>query len=73
MLQNALDLSAEEVAAADVSVAPEWAQEALHALNGNGIELGGEETMTRSDAAPALYRASLLFEEAPGMQILRMQ
>ena len=73
MLQNALDLSAEEVAVADVSAVPEWAREALLALNGNGIELGGEETMTRSDAAQALYRASLLFEEAPGMQILRMQ
>jgi len=73
MLQNALDFSVEEVAVADASVAPEWAREALLALNGKGFMLGGEETMTRSDAAQALYRANLLFDEAPGMQVLRMQ
>ena len=73
MLQNALDFSVEEVAVADASVAPEWAREALLALNGKGFALGGEETMTRSDAAQALYRANLLFDEAPGMQVLRMQ
>ncbi len=73
MLQNALDLTAEEVEVVESSVAPEWAQEALQVLNGNGFALGGEETMTRADAAQALYTASLLFDTAPGMQVLRMQ
>ena len=73
LLQNALDLTAAEVAVAETSAAPDWAREALQALNGNGFELGGEETLTRSDAAQALYRASLLFDTAPGMRILRMQ
>lgn len=73
MLQNALDLPVEDVAVMENPVLPEWAEEALTALNGNGLGLAGEQEMTRSDVAQALYAASLLFDDAPGMQILRMQ
>ena len=73
MLHNALDLTVADVAAMETQVLPEWAGEALTVLNGNGFALDGEKTMTRADVAEALYTASLLFDEAPGMQILRMQ
>ena len=73
MLQNALDLTVEDVAAMETQALPEWAGEALTALNGNGFRLDGEKEMTRADVAETLYAASLLFEVAPGMQILRMK
>ena len=73
MLQNALDLRGDAVAVMETELAPEWAREALTALNGNGFALDGERIMTRADVAEALYTASLLFEEAPGMKVLRMQ
>ena len=73
MLQNALDLTVEDVAVMEGQVLPEWAEEALTVLNGKGFSLDGEKEMTRSDVAEALYTASLLFDEAPGMQILRMK
>jgi hypothetical protein len=73
MLQNALDLTVEDVAVMEQNVMPEWAADALRILNGRGFALDGEKEMTRADVAEVLYTASLLFEEAPGMQILRMQ
>ena len=73
MIQNALDLAAEDVAAMGTDIYPEWAQGALYTLNGNGFALDGEGYLTRADVAEALYTASLLQEEAPGMKVLRMQ
>ena len=61
MIQNALDLSAGE------------ASDAVAVLNSNGFSLNGEEALTRGDAAEALYRASLLAEDAPGMRVIRAQ
>ena len=63
MIQNALDLSAVEAMAGD----------ALQVLNGNGFSLTAEQILTRSTAAQALYQASLLAGEAPGMQVIRSQ
>lgn len=73
MIQNALDITADEVAAMAVDGYPEWAKAALNALNGKGFALDGEAYLTRADVAEALYTASLLMEEAPGMKVLRMQ
>ncbi len=73
MLQNALDLHVEDLAVVEMDVAPEWAAESLRILNGNGFGLAGEQELTRADVAETLYQASLLFEVAPGMQIIRMQ
>jgi len=73
MLQNALDLTVEDVTVMETQTLPEWAGEALAALNSNGFGLAGEQEMTRADVAQTLYTASLLFDDAPGMQILRMQ
>ena len=73
MIHNALDLTAEDTEAISADRYPQWAREALAALNGNGFRLDGEKYLTRADAAQALYTASLLLDEAPGMQILRMQ
>lgn len=73
MVQNALDLTAGDVTVMGSDMAPLWAQDALWALNGNGFALEAETVMSRSDVAQALYRASLLADEAPGMQVLRMQ
>ena len=73
MLQNALDLTVEDVAVMENQLLPEWAGEAMAVLNRNGFALDGEREMTRADVAETLYTASLLFDEAPGMRILRMQ
>ena len=73
MLQNALDLGLEDVAAGETQLYPQWAEEALRTLNGNGFALEGEGEMTRSDVAEVLYKASLLLDDAPGMKVLRMQ
>ena len=71
MIQNALDLTAGEVEAMASDAVPDWAAEAIHSLNSNGFMLDGEENLTRSAAALALYRANLLSEDAPGMQVIR--
>ena len=73
MLHNALDLTGEDVQTVSGDAYPQWAREALLALNGNGFHLDGEACLTRADAAQALYTASLLLDEAPGMRVLRMQ
>ena len=59
MLQNALNLTAEANAETDDSV-PVWAADALSVLAANGINLDPEATLTRGDAAVALYHASKL-------------
>ena len=65
ILQNALDLTVsrprEEAAAGEESTAPVWAESALSALSGEGMELAAEAVLTRSDAAMLLYRTSQLY------------
>ena len=62
LIQNALDLtvSAGAMDAENVAIA---------VLSENGIELNADHAMTRSDAALALYRVSLLSPTAPGMSV----
>ena len=81
MLQNALDLSvskqvldAAESAAAELKTeVPAWASTSLIAMEDNGISLVADATMTRSEVAQLLYQVSRLAEDAPGMQVIRMQ
>lgn len=73
MLQNALDLStvdAEVMAEEDV---PDWAANAVHALNSNGFALDAGANLTRGATAEMLYQASLLADSAPGMAVIRAQ
>lgn len=72
MLQNALDLSADtEQVMEEESDVPDWAANALKALGANGISLTSEGELTRAQAAEALYQASRLAEDAPGMAVFR--
>lgn len=75
ILQNALDLPLSADAAMDQgkSDLPAWADTSLQALAENGICLEPEAPLTRSQAAVALYQASILAEDAPGMTMLRAQ
>lgn len=72
MLQNVLDLTAAEETIA-VEGAPQWASAALSTLSSYGIQLSSDDTLTRGDAAEALYQASQLAEEAPGMIVIAGQ
>ncbi len=64
MLQNALKLpNPNPETAADV---PTWAQDALAVMAGNGLELD-PKPMNRGQVALALYRASKLVPQAPGL------
>jgi hypothetical protein len=69
MLQNALDLAVETVAA-DEAV-PVWAQQAVSTLSSHGIKLCASEPLNRGQAAEIMYRVSQLKKEAPGMAALR--
>ena len=72
MLQNALDLSMPEDVQTDAEV-PAWAADAITVLGANGISLT-TETLTRGQAAQALYQTAQLAKDAPGMAVLqRMQ
>lgn len=78
MLQNALDLSVSQQAletaqteqAEDV---PAWAVVSLLAMEENGIPFAPAAAVTRAEAAQALYQASLLALDAPGMAVFRAQ
>lgn len=56
LLQNALDLTAQTVAEAEVI--PVWAQRPLAALHENGFALAFDARLTRADAAEILYQAA---------------
>jgi len=81
MLQNALDLTvsqevldeAEAVAAEEKTEVPAWASTSLTAMADNGICLIADATMNRGDVAQLLYQVCQLAEDAPGMQVIRMQ
>jgi len=73
MLQNALDLAVSDTQAMSQEEIPSWAASALKAMNANGMTLSFDETLTRGQAAQALYQASRLAEDAPGMAVFRAQ
>jgi len=61
MLQNALELTAEQPAATgEENTVPAWAETALTAMNGNGFTLSADTPLTRGTAAQVLYQASKL-------------
>lgn len=63
MLQNALDLTIDDTQTAGTETdeaVPAWANDALTALEYNGISLSSDANLTRSDAAQALYQAAQL-------------
>ena len=66
MIQNALDLtvSASATEAENIAVA---------VLAENGVNLDAALSLTRADAAVALYQVSLLSPNAPGMSVLAKQ
>ncbi len=70
MLQNALDLSAAEVAASEEAV-PAWAADALLTLASHGIRLEADEVLTRGDAAEVIYQVAQLKYTAPGLLAIR--
>lgn len=57
MLQNALDLTAQQTAAVEGSV-PAWAQTAIAVVNENGFCLSADAPLTRDQAAQVLYQAA---------------
>lgn len=70
MLQNALDLtvSSESMVSEDV---PAWAASAVTAMADSGIVLDPQSSVTRAQAAMALYTAHTLAESAPGTRMFR--
>ena len=75
ILQNALDLSVtqqtlEEQPQAESEV-PVWAEASLTAMTQGGIFLEAGESVTRGQAAQALYRANYLALYAPGTAMFR--
>lgn len=73
LLQNALALQSQSNFAQNTQPdVPVWAQDALAVMAENGIQLPGNESLTRGQAAKTLYRISQLALTAPGMQVLRL-
>ena len=72
-LQNALDLSADELEMTFAQEAPQWAATSLAVMAANGVELDSECPLTRGQAAQALYRASRMAVTAPGAMVFKMQ
>ncbi len=70
LLQNALDLP--KTLEEDVD-APAWAQDAMTVMAQYGFGLDTNESVTRGQAAMALYRADQLAPEAPGMLVFSKQ
>ncbi len=69
MLQNVLILPKGSSINAEV---PAWAQDAVAAMAGCGVEVSApEEHLTRLDAAKLLYQVSKLTEIAPGLEVFR--
>lgn len=61
ILQNALNLTAGEAAASEEI--PVWAEEAVAALSGSGMEVRPADSLTREEAALMLYQAVCLRRE----------
>ena len=74
MLQNALDLTAQDTAAAEEeSTLPVWAESALTVMASHGFALPADAVLTREQAALCLYHAVQLADSAPGMTVIRAQ
>ncbi len=71
MLQNALDLAAEDVSVSAMEGVPAWAANALSVMAEYDIHF--EDTVTRGTAAQVLYQISKLAVDAPGLAVFRMQ
>ena len=69
MLQNAMDLSVSTYADSKNSETPEWAQYAVNAMNENGIPVNAADALNRGQVAVMLYQASLLAQDAPGLEM----
>ena len=69
LIQNALDLTVTTVAGKDESgEIPSWAQNAMNAMNDNGLALT-PGLLTRAQAAKLLYRVNRIAPTAPGMNL----
>ena len=69
LIQNALDLTVTTVAGKDESgEIPSWAQNAMNAMNDNGLALT-PGLLTRAQAAKLLYRVNRIAPAAPGMNL----
>ena len=70
LMQNALDLSVSTAAGKEADTElPAWAENAIAAMNQNGISLLPEQVMTRGETANLMYRLSTLKKEAPGPKV----
>ena len=68
MLNNAMDLAVSTSSMDEVNAdAPEWALEAVTAMNENGITVAATQVMTRGQAAEILYRVSQMAKEIPSL------
>ncbi len=80
ILQNALSLrvsaqmleETESAAAEQKQEVPVWAAASLTAMEDNGILLVAEENLNRGQVAELMYQVSQMAEDAPGMQVIRM-
>ena len=72
-LQNALDLSAEELEQTFQEELPDWAATSLAVMAANGVELEADTALTRAQAAQTLYKISRLDATAPGMMVFDLQ
>lgn len=69
MLQNAMDLAVTTAAAGKDDAIPQWAENAVMAMQENGIEVYIGENLTRGQVAVLLYRVSQMASEAPGLKM----
>ena len=62
----------EETAAEISQELPVWAADSVAVMNQYGVALGGENALTRGQAAEVLYQINILSVTAPGMTVFRM-
>lgn len=67
-MDNAADADAGEE-----NTVPAWAETSLRAMDGAGIVLAANASLTRGEVANILYQVSLLAPTAPGTAIFRVQ
>ena len=70
LMQNALDLSVSTSAGKEADGdLPAWAENAITAMNQNGMPLEPNTIMTRGETAKLLYYVSTLADTAPGARV----
>lgn len=70
LIQNALDLSISASAGKEADgELPAWAENAITAMNQNGIVLDPDAPMTRGETAKLLYQLQALSDTAPGAMV----